>query len=648
MNVLKTNKLQTNILLVVSIALPLLIYTSILLFHIPKEIGLTALLHLPPMTVIPILLLLYLAYRLNGWKGTLVAFSLTLALFALPLSGVWNSGLTDGSFTSGLLPFSDASGYYYDARRLLEGELFSSFSSRRPLFPGMLATLLGLTQQNLQITLAILVLMTAISCFLLTREVQHSHGTLAGLIVLAILFLCYRPYIGTTLTEHLGLSLGTVGFAMIWRGAGQKHINIILLGIFLLTLGLNARAGAFFVLPALILWGTYLFREQSRISWRFLLGGFSAVFLGFLVNLVVLKSVGSPEGVAFSNFSYTLYGQAVGGKGWGQVMIDYPEAREGKEIYLLAFEAIRANPFLLMKGVFKAWYYYFSPSSYGLFSFIQLSYYPIPIRLSLLFLSIVGFVSCYFKRQNSYYSLMLATTLGIFFSIPFIPPIDAGIRLYVTTMPISAILVMLGVIFLVERFKVVVRVGKDGYIASSREIFLSLKVSIVWTYQTNRLLENMISPKPLILFGIGLAAVVFFGPIIIRGVSNPPQFIEIPCSKEQETAYVRLSSGSLVSLVDDGVIPQTHLPLVRISDFRIYIHINSYIGHELKKLTPPTTMMNTFDLKNGRYIWLIADSRMIPEKLGIVRVCGNFSTDTKARNYAVFYASSVQSVSEIQ
>jgi len=134
---------------------------------------------------------------------------------------------------------------------------------------------------------------------------------------MTILFLFYRRFIGTTLTENLGLSLGAVGLAVLWRGSRERQHARVLIGIFLLSLALNARAGAFFVLPLLVLWGMWLFRGRSRLSLRFLVEGIGVVLLAFAINLLLLKVL-APEGsTAFSNFSYTFYGLVVGGKGWG-------------------------------------------------------------------------------------------------------------------------------------------------------------------------------------------------------------------------------------------------------------------------------------------------------------------------------------------
>src|SRR5262249_34432527 len=144
--------------------------------HLPSKILFAAYFSLTSIAV-PAGLLLYLVYRWPGWLGTLGSLTATLGLFSLPLLALWSHVGIHGSAVGGLLPFSDASGYYYDARRLLDGHLMG-WSARRPLFPSVLATLLGLTGQNLQVTLAILVGLNAVACFLLAHEIKASHGTL--------------------------------------------------------------------------------------------------------------------------------------------------------------------------------------------------------------------------------------------------------------------------------------------------------------------------------------------------------------------------------------------------------------------------------------------------------------------------------------
>lgn len=658
---------NVNILLLATIILPLLIYSIFLSLPIPKEIGLVTRFNFVPVVIL-IILLLYPAYNLSKWIGTATAFTITLILFALPLSGLWQSGITDGTVIGGLLPWSDANAYYVDAQRLLEGGLFSPFSSRRPLFAGTLATILGLTQQNLQATLAILAVITAISCFLLAREVQDSYGAIAAVFILTILFFFYRGFIGTTLTEHLGLSLGTISFAIIWRGTQQKKINIILLGIFLLTLALNARAGAFFVLPALILWGSWAFRHQSLFSRHFLVGAVSAVLLGFLLNFILLRIVASPDQAPFSNFSYSLYGLVVGGKGWTQVLSDYPELAAINEpelsqrIYALSFQAFQANPLGLIIGVLKTWSDYFFNLKVAAFSFLytgsslflfeRLAIFnqclshstnfltiiqcligsiglfdrliAMAVSVLLLIFSFWGAIHCYRQRKTFENSLMIAAISGILLSVPFVPPIDAGMRPYAATIPVSAMLVTLG----------------------ARQVVMFLAKRRNWGLTSHIPKITGLSNTP-IIFGSTLAAFVFFGPIAIKSLSTIPEFIEEPCEPSLETIYVRVSTGSSVALEEDQLTNNRLINWeqkygIDINKFREGLIYFPYpeMGAEFATISGSTTMRSSFDLKDhDRHIWLIAESHLMPKEASIVKICGQI-----AETSGFFYANSIQPV----
>lgn len=619
-----TKLVQRSLYPFIGLIISLLLYAAVLIVRLPPEIGLTARNGLFPV-LIAIALLLYPAYRRSGWTGTLASLSLTLILFALPLSGLWNSGVSEDVVIGGLLPWSDASGYYWDAKRLLEGGTFSAFSSRRPLFPGMLAPLLGLTQQNLQVTLAILVAITAISCFFLARELKRSHGTAAGLLVLTILFLFYRRYIGKSMTENLGLALGTLGFALLWRGAWQKQINNCLFGLFLLTLALNARAGALLILPAIILWGTWAFRGTNRFSPRFLLGGSSVVLLGFILNSFVLKIVASSEGMGFSNFSYILYSLIVGGD-WGQVLVDHPEIKALEEpefsqkIYALAFEALRANPLGLFWGSLRAWKE-FIVDDY-VFSFI----YNLKVNFFLQILSLIALLNCYRQRQEPIASLMMVTTFGILVSVPFAPPWATEImRAYAATMPFVAVLPVLGLLFLTKKLE--------------------------WQQQ-DKVLPQDNSSQFLRVFSIILVAFVIIAPITTRLLSRPPQFANVSCQDGTPALYSRVTPGSSIKLVADDSIRQTHLPNVRLSDFRNGLAPFGIgypdLAKELANLSPSTTITYTLNLRNlKQQIWLIADSSKLPKERGIVGVCGKWSTNPQAQQFAFFYADSIQKVSAI-
>jgi hypothetical protein len=615
---LPINGVQRSLFPILSVTVPLLIYTALIIIG-PQEIGLAARYDLTNglIPVIALIVLLYPAYRLSGWTGTLASLSLTLILFALPLLALWNSGDSFDGAMGGLLPSTDASGYYWDARRVLEGDTFSTFSSRRPLFPGMLAALLGLTQQNLQVTLAVLVAINAISCFFLAREIQRTHGTVTGLLVITILFLFYRGYAGIVFTENLGLAMGAVGFALLWRGASQRRVNHCLLGLFLLTLALNARAGAFFILPALILWGTWSFRGMARFSWRFLLGGASVVLLGFIANSIVLKVVGSPEGIAFSNFSYSLYGLIVGGN-WTQVLIDHPELENlsdpelSERIYALAFEALRANPLGLVTGSLRAWNQFLF-NDY-VFSFTRGT----KVNFLLQFLSILGLFFCFRQRREAEALLIIASTIGIFASVPFVPPWDVPeMRPYAATIPVFVILPALGLAFLAK---------------------------VMDWQQLVRLTLKETPSQLLVIFSTIFALFVCIAPITTKIFSRAPQFTDIVCPAGTEAIYVRISPGSSINLVDDNSIQQTRVPNIKISDFKKGLEgfDTPAIAQEYNSINASSSLINTFNLKDKKPILLINKSSQMPKESGIFGVCGNLTANPEAKIYGFFYAESLK------
>jgi hypothetical protein len=226
----------------------------------------------------------------------------TLCVAFIVLAGTWQAGVSDGFILGGLLPYSDAQGYYNDALRLLSGRRFTIFSSRRPLFPTFLAGLLRLTSLDLRVALVLLMGMSVVAICLAVREVRRTLGVGSGIFMLLCLFMFYRRYIGTTLTEHLGITFGCLAFCLIWRGAVAARLRPVLVGLFFLSLGLNARAGAFLILPAIACWAAWDLRGPSRSILRILGSAAAAILLGFAVNGLVLQMVAIP-GAAYSNFS---------------------------------------------------------------------------------------------------------------------------------------------------------------------------------------------------------------------------------------------------------------------------------------------------------------------------------------------------------
>ena len=213
-----------------------------------------------------------------------------------------------------------------DANRLLDGSLLSDASSRRPIAIGLLGALLGLTGRNLQNATAILVFLEAVACIYMALEVRRSKGAAAGAVTFWIVFLFARRFIGTTMTETLGLTSGGAGTGFFLPGCIEKIAAIHSGRIVPANPGAQctcrsilhpAASGAvgWVVVPG----------EELDLAWKPALLAVLVVVAGFGVNSLVLRLIGTPGGIPFGNFSESLYGLASGGERWSYVYDQYSE-----------------------------------------------------------------------------------------------------------------------------------------------------------------------------------------------------------------------------------------------------------------------------------------------------------------------------------
>ncbi len=259
-----------------------------------------------------------------------------------------------------------------------------------------------------------------------------------------ILFAFYRRDGGTglVLTENLGFLLGTAAFTALLRGVRLQNIRSYLSGAVLLTAALMARAGSFFVLPALVAVALVSLGQKGRrrsLNMKPALATMGAVVIAAAVFLTWGKAVSNAAAghAAFSNYSEVLYGLVVGGKGWDQVYIDHPNAKEGAEIYALAYQAFRARPSGLIEGLAKMARAYLWPSEPDhAFAFVEDGPRTRMLQGICYVLALVGLGVCMWRWRDPVHALVLAVAAGHLASIPFVPPIDAGLRVYAATTPV--------------------------------------------------------------------------------------------------------------------------------------------------------------------------------------------------------------------
>jgi hypothetical protein len=592
-------------------------------------------------------ILFYFTFRCPGRVGRTLSLSSVLILFALPLARLWNTGASDNFVTGGLIPLSDAAVYYYDARSILQGGTMGEWGGQRPLFTGLFTALLGVTQLNLQFVLAILAAISAIATFFTAREIQKSHGAVAAAFITIGVFLFFRPFIGQALTESLGLPLGLLSFAALWRGTRQREWLMTLCGIFLLTFALNARIGTVFVLPGLVLWGSYYFRKSKRLSWKFLASSSSLIVIATLFNLLLLKVIGLPSGSPpFSNFAFTLYG-LVTHTFWAQPYIDHPEVLQlggverNEKVYALALEIIYRDPLALVTGLLKAWREFFI-GNYSIFFWDAGSERSgINADIFLRFNAFLGLIVCFRQRKNPLFSFMLVYALGAFLTIPLLPIWDASMRPYAVTIIILYAYATIGFILILKNC---IRPIVTGL---CRILFQSVRSPQISASSIYRLFSKPLerpnsyrqfSSHALPVLSLLLCLFCIAAPITFKLIGSAPTLPNVTCPAAMEARFFQINPGTYINLTNNNSIEQTRLPYVKIHDFRKGLKTFSPWAKREKKALRKLPETSTVIGDPGA--WLIADTATMPQSNGWFSACG------RAKQYGselrLFYIDTIQ------
>lgn len=333
------------------------------------------------------------------------------------------------NLVGGLLPSADPSMYLSLANQWMDG-IRPRFTARE-FFPCFLSTMLWICDRDLKVIVSVFTLVTGVLSFLAWRQVRITFGWLGATLFVTLVFFFYRSQVvGLLRTEQLGLWFALLAIALMLQGLREKREGLWCAGLFSLVMGLNTRAGAYFMLPLLILYSGWLFR-RGRWGWRSMMLAGTLCLGGVLLDLVCYWIFFAPPR-APSNFWLCFYGMLRGGD-WTSAMAEvghnYSLARE-KGLALLT-----ANPFLLLKGFARAcayvWkfntFYYLPPTAEA-------------FRSSMKWMTVTGALlpwgwSIVQKTRPELEWFVVVVLVGTLLSLPFAPPWDGGPRVYAVAFP---------------------------------------------------------------------------------------------------------------------------------------------------------------------------------------------------------------------
>ena len=477
--------------------------------------------------------------------------SLLLAGLAIAQASLWTTGQSKYCLIGGLVPTSDAAGYLDYASHMLQNHRIVAGFSDRPMFAAMLSSLMQLSNSNLQVVLGVLLLVCGIGMALATREMHRYFGTAGAVVFLFVIYTFYNRSIGMLMTEHLGLALGLFALGLLLRGLLEPRKDAWLAGLFLLSAALCARAGAFFVLPALCLLTGRRFRKTGRFSMPWCAISIAVALVPFGLNRLLIVRLFDSKTLPQSNFTFVAYG-ILRGTNWTDAQNTF--GQDHARIRQATWELLKKKPQLVLHAMRRTWRTFFW-DSYG-FIFMGAEWSAL-LLYSLIFAFALGVARA---GKSAYDGFTVASSLGILASIPCVPPVDCDMmRAYAATMPLQACLAAGGIAALL---RLVAPAFRKGNSESAR--LIEIPVASARDLQTYGAFS-----------GVTLA-LVFVLPLG-RSLLLPEKTDYVEIGSRPPNQYPPTFSINLVP--DDG--PRTRVPNVRIGDFRARLGgLDARIWHE--------------------------------------------------------------------
>jgi hypothetical protein len=504
----------------------------------------------------------------------------------------------------GLLPNADPSVYLSLANQWSDGMRVVTPQTTRQLFPCFLSAMLWLCDRNLKTIVSLFTLITGVVSFLAWRQVRVMFGWLGATLFLSLVFFFYRcEVVGLLRTEQLGLWFALIALALMLQGLREKREGLWCTGLFSLVMALNARAGAYFILPLLLSYTGWIF-PRGRWGWRSMFAAGVTCFVGMLLNLACYWIFFAPPRPT-SNFWLCFYGMLKGGN-WVTAMNEIGPPYE--RVNLIARDKgmtlLRAEPWLVLKGFWKACVFVWKDNTF---------YWQPPtsetFRSWMKWMTVLGALipwgwSVVQKRRAELEWFVLLIVLGVVISLPFAPPWDGGHRVYAVAFPFLYLSPAMFIAWSWQELRNVLPLR-----TKSGDLFVEKNLLTNAGDRLTRLTQGCLGILLL------LSTVVPLGLMLSRHhtISGwSPQF----CVPLPEGCPARnLPTGYQIHLISDA--GRTFVPWVRVSDFRKSIDGN------FEKLRAPWLLDLLNDLPEGTTIGTACHSQFFviaTDKVGTTRM----------------------------
>ena len=513
--------------------------------------------------------------------------------FGNAVEGYWATPPDSGFLSGGLIPSSDADEWVAGGYRLLENNALSSGDQRRPLNAALHALRIFVTGGNMQDSIMLAALVAAICTLIAAFEVGRTFGWIAASVFYFLSFSIIREYLPLTMTEVHGYILGALALALLLRAASVKSLGCFFLGLALLTLALNARAGPYLILPAILIWGVVNLDSKRTVSIKALIFGSGALVLGFLVPKIFLELWGSGENIQNANFAPTLYSMSVGSGRWDQAALDFsieffeemqPDGdtwgkNTARFLYQLALHNIWEKPLVFLS-------YYVGQ----LFYFPWVLVWVLGVQPALGFVAAIWVTVRWRERLPQFFIIAFA---GLFLSAPFI--LEVGHRTFAAVFPLTASVSAVGAGFLIRLTDMLRKSSTRPRITTST------------------------STRNLLWLGLTLLMIVAAGPVLAKWLHKPlmPESVN-GCEKSDVSFIFRDDTITYLNVFQDDDLDKTRVPRIRKSDLLETFSGNwgPEVGRIIDQLPPPFAVLYGFvreaqateiENKGGRALFFVTE-----------------------------------------
>ena len=282
----------------------------------------------------------------------------------------------------------------------------------------------------------------------------------------------------------------------------------------------------------------------------------------------------------------------------------------------MAFELIRNEPGLLIEGALHNWSMLFSNTWYSAYSFVAGENATVGMiaQWGMFLLCILGFVRWVRNPSDTLNGLVCVAAIGVFISVPFLPPTDAyRMRPYAVSIIIFGLLPAMGLLFGMEMLKLPVLAGKES--EDTRSPVLAFLVT-------------------LILFSSTVA------PVALKNLGAPPQFQQASCEGDMDLVSIRFDPGTHFNILRQKAPGLDWMPNFHIGRFKRNSHsmADSNMIAWTDKVDPGTSIFYTLDFRSMQKVLISAPTDSLPVAGTLWQVCGEWEPDPTLETYNIFHA----------